>query len=636
MGYPPRPQDSEYKPDLPPRVRHPILPCGVPQLERLWMEPAVHLRSAPPSRVLNAPNLFPYRVAPGNDGSLKFRWKILHGDHCLSGCIMIFKASDAPTPPIWTHELTRSELERGQLFFDGTINGGHLTVADSPYQVLMDIQTPGRRYRKKIYLEVVVADLRPRALAEEARAIDQALTMEPPEPARLYFERRNFSMSADENDDPNSGNADLAYRRLQAWWGAQPQPEVSLTAEVLVYNSRNQAVPAPAATAGLKLRWSVEPADDVLAPDHPHRDFVTRVSKAQTREGPSSQVLALDAPFVFKPARWAGAHSRVKLSYHHGVAHPGPQAKPSVAGERIFVLWHTLTLASHSAFGTELHPDPGAVRAELQAQFRQANLKFARAFIELRVAPNVEVPELVGGAAFSHAFTAARDAVMLDGGSELAQHRAIFDALFKAADLPAQGFGYHEYYRDEGHFPFDAEAFAAFEGDDQDKGREALSRLLKAARPDPASRRETSIIAEFGVKFSKEIQKQLVSTLVAGKGPGVHLIHMPTEVPSFGNEPRFPGAYTVNVDADRIAVLFRAYTFAYQPHDSFGVTLAHECGHGLYLAHPEKAVGSELWKPERHEPTAAKCLMGYHDDRKNREFCGVCQLRLRGWGVTGG
>ncbi len=61
------------------------------------------------------------------------------------------------------------------------------------------------------------------------------------------------------------------------------------------------------------------------------------------------------------------------------------------------------------------------------------------------------------------------------------------------------------------------------------------------------------------------------------------------------------------------------------------VTFIHEAGHHLFLPHaryPTNSVpGGAL--PDRHDDDDDKCTMSYNDP--TRSFCGLCQLRLRGW-----
>lgn len=60
-------------------------------------------------------------------------------------------------------------------------------------------------------------------------------------------------------------------------------------------------------------------------------------------------------------------------------------------------------------------------------------------------------------------------------------------------------------------------------------------------------------------------------------------------------------------------------------------TFVHEIGHHLFLPHSPFPVAKPPGgsQPERHDQLDAHCLMTYHLPRKS--FCGLCQLRLRGW-----
>ena len=55
-------------------------------------------------------------------------------------------------------------------------------------------------------------------------------------------------------------------------------------------------------------------------------------------------------------------------------------------------------------------------------------------------------------------------------------------------------------------------------------------------------------------------------------------------------------------------------------------TFVHEIGHHLFLPHSQSAGGEQ---PLRHDSADAGCIMSYN--RPRPAFCGLCQLRLRGW-----
>ena len=60
-------------------------------------------------------------------------------------------------------------------------------------------------------------------------------------------------------------------------------------------------------------------------------------------------------------------------------------------------------------------------------------------------------------------------------------------------------------------------------------------------------------------------------------------------------------------------------------------TFVHEIGHHLFLPHaPWKQNDQPMpGQPNRHDDTDKKCMMSYN--RPRNAFCGLCQLRLRGW-----
>jgi len=74
-------------------------------------------------------------------------------------------------------------------------------------------------------------------------------------------------------------------------------------------------------------------------------------------------------------------------------------------------------------------------------------------------------------------------------------------------------------------------------------------------------------------------------------------------------------------DADRNRVVF---LYVSPRTDTF----VHEIGHHLFLPHTKDEGGPEA----RHDDADGNCVMSYN--RPRDAFCGVCQLRLRGWDAT--
>ena len=65
-------------------------------------------------------------------------------------------------------------------------------------------------------------------------------------------------------------------------------------------------------------------------------------------------------------------------------------------------------------------------------------------------------------------------------------------------------------------------------------------------------------------------------------------------------------------------------------------TFNHEVGHHLFMPHSRYHVGNAIapGKPldDRHDDDDQSCLMSYSTGATT--FCGLCQLRLRGWDAT--
>src|SRR5207253_7534297 len=58
--------------------------------------------------------------------------------------------------------------------------------------------------------------------------------------------------------------------------------------------------------------------------------------------------------------------------------------------------------------------------------------------------------------------------------------------------------------------------------------------------------------------------------------------------------------------------------------------LVHEIGHHLFLPHARGGDPAPTGIQEnRHDLEDGKCIMSYSESRET--FCGLCQLRLRGW-----
>lgn len=64
---------------------------------------------------------------------------------------------------------------------------------------------------------------------------------------------------------------------------------------------------------------------------------------------------------------------------------------------------------------------------------------------------------------------------------------------------------------------------------------------------------------------------------------------------------------------------------------SMSQTISHEIGHCLFLMHT--ITEASATDPDAHDQDEDGCLMGYNFDVK-RNFCGYCNLRLRGWNHT--
>lgn len=69
---------------------------------------------------------------------------------------------------------------------------------------------------------------------------------------------------------------------------------------------------------------------------------------------------------------------------------------------------------------------------------------------------------------------------------------------------------------------------------------------------------------------------------------------------------------------------------------SFADTFAHEIGHHLFMPHAKYPLppGNQPggFQVDRHDDDDNECLMSYA--RPRPAFCGLCQLRLRGWDAT--
>jgi hypothetical protein len=57
------------------------------------------------------------------------------------------------------------------------------------------------------------------------------------------------------------------------------------------------------------------------------------------------------------------------------------------------------------------------------------------------------------------------------------------------------------------------------------------------------------------------------------------------------------------------------------------ITASHEFGHLFFLPHPAPVNGESGYSA--HDTAVTNCVMSY--DPGPRVFCGLCQLRLRGW-----
>lgn len=65
-------------------------------------------------------------------------------------------------------------------------------------------------------------------------------------------------------------------------------------------------------------------------------------------------------------------------------------------------------------------------------------------------------------------------------------------------------------------------------------------------------------------------------------------------------------------------------------------TFCHEIGHHMFLPHARYSTSASVpggAQPNRHDDSDTNCLMSYN--RPRHAFCGLCQLRLRGWDASG-
>ena len=78
------------------------------------------------------------------------------------------------------------------------------------------------------------------------------------------------------------------------------------------------------------------------------------------------------------------------------------------------------------------------------------------------------------------------------------------------------------------------------------------------------------------------------------------------------------------------------------------MAVSHEIGHNFYLSHWEVPAGDYYRRPIDHDQADHNCMMSYAWNLTNRadnvnangqlflgRFCGKCNLKLRGWNLSG-
>ncbi|PTL82946.1 hypothetical protein [Vitiosangium sp. GDMCC 1.1324] len=239
-----------------------------------------------------------YQLAPGAEEGLKLGWSFSGSTHIRSAVLELYTRSSSPSEPFWKRTLSWKSVEArkdsGECPFDGALSGGvrseggleildvavnvskemfpagYLSVEHAPYLLKMTLSPEpdaavevGSAW---IYLDVVAAEIRLSLGDEDVLRTspegdkDRAVTREMREAgsfpadgkslAKVLLPSNVFSTNTDEWHELSQ---DVPFERYKAVWGNGP--ELPLFAELLVRDSRGDAVFAPRAVAGSQLLW---------------------------------------------------------------------------------------------------------------------------------------------------------------------------------------------------------------------------------------------------------------------------------------------------------------------------------------------------------------------------------------------
>lgn len=187
--------------------------------------------------------------------------------------------------------------------------------------------------------------------------------------------------------------------------------------------------------------------------------------------------------------------------------------------------------------------------------------------------------------------------------------------------------------------------------DGQHTEADALALLAPVPDADPEIAQENREIAYHDKlkRWSKRLLEVVTRRSVGRRG--LHIFHFDALHNLVRDDPRggylqgwAPDVDTTGDSTERSAFILcaplRRDRLRGDSQDGCTLTIAHEIGHLLYLPHAPNTDQSDpvpgataTLHDSRCAGATVHCMMGY--DRASDRFCGLCQLRLRGWKIAG-
>ncbi|PTL80309.1 hypothetical protein [Vitiosangium sp. GDMCC 1.1324] len=761
MSYPPSIGYSDFKIASPPSRDLSADECVRSRkcsIVDLWLHP--HPKSAPFTAEhgeLAANAAGRYRFAPGAANTDVIHFSFSNVSAIRSATLALYERTTEPTLPLWSRDLAL-EGDEGTLPLNELLKGGDgwPNVCRAPYRLELSI-TPADDADATvscawIYLDVVVKRLalhlakditvsaKEKAVLE---TIDETVLGNPDKLARVLLPGNVFAQTRDEFRGVANGEsmvwhgADCSFERHAAMW--DQGPTLPLTAELLIEDSKGEAISSPEGTRGTPLLWDVadagQDAPDELEgvsdaqvirtylqhyksfkPTTPagincHVDFggkrgsdqrlllaaVPRsgenpghydVSYPETRHWAAfSKVLASGkAGVYFQPSRMAGDAYKLAVHFHYSPDGDGARRmdtaeaieSTSKGQTGILQIWKQIDIVER----LQLAPEEEALQLKLNG-FRDERAQFVEDMEdpELTEAWNAlatqDAKDKYKGTRFCEIYPSVTDVSKVKNqllnlratwATELTAIRSRLNRAFihvntQEERASAELDGYHdtilqlaeqspiirlaiadtETWRNGKHALEFITPQAFWENIQEKKGgldaallwaEQYFGPTSDAADGQACSKGDSLLkSSELDKKFFDDLYKescrswakrllaQFAERTLTGAA-GIYVFSF-SALYKMDEDEEGPMAYAQPLSGlDGSKLLYVVFA------RSDETTAAHEIGHGLFLCHAPGGIVRDP-DPHAHDANMSNCLMGYHENAT--DFCGFCQLRLRGW-----